>query len=105
MPYPARAASTITLVPENVSWLLTLEISDFSGNEKIAYLPRKLTEHGAGPFGKEQPYDLCYHMPWGNLAMLYAPYKHSGLIRRGRFEAGTDALKVRGFYSLTSQAI
>lgn len=84
---------------------LTLEISDYSSNEKIAYLPRKLTEEGAGPFGNEQPYDLCYYMPWGNLAMFYAPYRHPGLIRLGRFDSGTDALHLRGTYSLTIEAL
>ncbi len=44
-------------------------------------------------------------MPWGNLAMFYAPYLHPGLIRLGRFEAGTEALHVRGTYSLTIEAI
>jgi hypothetical protein len=52
---------------------LSLAIEDYGSNEKIAYLPRKLTEEGSGPFGNEQPGDLCYFMPWGNLAMFYAP--------------------------------
>ena len=30
---------------------LDLTITDYSTNEKIAYLPRKLTEEGSGPFG------------------------------------------------------
>lgn len=80
---------------------LALEITDFSSNEKIAYLPRTLSEEGAGPFGNEQPYDLCYYAPWGNLAMFYAPYKHPGLIRLGRFDTGTAALRVKGTFPLT----
>lgn len=79
---------------------LDLTISDFANNEKIAHLPRKLTEEGSGPFGNEQPYDLCYYKPWGNLAMFYAGYKHDGLIRLGRFDEGQDALNVRGEFSL-----
>jgi hypothetical protein len=63
---------------------LDLKIEDFSSNEKITHLPRKLTEDGSGPFGNELPYDLCYFVPWGNLAMFYANYKHPGLIRLGR---------------------
>jgi hypothetical protein len=39
---------------------LDLTIEDYSTNEKIAHLPRKLTEEGSGPFGNERPYDLCY---------------------------------------------
>ena len=72
-------------------------IDNYADNEKIAYLPRKLAEKGSGPFGNEQPYDLCYFKPWGNLAMFYADYRYSsGLIRLGRFDEGQDALHVPG---------
>ena len=37
---------------------LDLTLDNYSTNEKIAYLPRKLTEEGSGPFGNEQPFDL-----------------------------------------------
>lgn len=84
---------------------LDLTISDFGQNEKIAYLPRKLTEDGSGIFGNEQPYDLCYYMPWGNLAMFYADYRHPGLIRLGRFDEGYEALHVKGEFSLRIEAI
>lgn len=84
---------------------LALTVSDFGGNEKIAYLPRKLTEDGSGPFGNEQPYDLCYYMPWGNLAMFHAAYRHPGLIRLGRFEQGREALHVAGEFPLHVEAI
>jgi hypothetical protein len=79
---------------------LDLTIEDYSNNEKIAYLPRKLTEDGSGPFGNERPYDLCYFMPWGNLAMFYAYYRHPGLIRLGRFDEGYEALHVPGEFPL-----
>ena len=39
---------------------LDLTIDDYSTNEKIAYLPRKLTEEGSGPFDNEKPGDLGY---------------------------------------------
>jgi hypothetical protein len=84
---------------------LDLTISDFGLNEKIAYLPRKLTEEDSGGFGHEQPYDLCYYVPWGNLAMFYADYKHPGLIRLGRFEEGFEALHVEGEFPLRIEAI
>lgn len=79
---------------------LDLIIQDFGGNEKIAHLPRKLTEQGAGPFGNEQPYDLCYYVPWGNLAMFHADYRHPDLIRLGRFDEGREALHVAGQFPL-----
>jgi hypothetical protein len=84
---------------------LDLTISNFGPNEKIAYLPRKLTEEGSGVFGNEQPYDLCYYRPWGNLAMFYADYEHPGLIRLGRFEEGYEALHVEGEFPLRVEAI
>lgn len=84
---------------------LDLRISNFGSNEKIAYLPRKLTEEGSGVFGNERPYDLCYYMPWGNLAMFYADYKHPGLIRLGRFDEGYEALHVVGEFPLRIEAI
>lgn len=84
---------------------LDLTISDFAHNEKIAYLPRKLTEEGAGAFGNEQPYDLCYYRPWGNLAMFHAGYEHPGLIRLGRFDEGYEALHERGEFPLKIEAI
>lgn len=79
---------------------LDLTIQDFSTNEKIAHLPRKLTEEGSGPFGNEQPYDICYYTPWGNLALFYADYRHPGLIRLGRFHEGYEALHVCGEFPL-----
>ena len=48
-----------------------LKIENYGNNEKISYLPRKLTEEGSGPFGNERPGDLCYFAPWGNLAMFH----------------------------------
>ncbi|TRC89357.1 MFS transporter [Mesorhizobium sp. WSM4303] len=84
---------------------LDLKIEDYAHNEKIAYLPRKLTEEGSGPFANEKPYDLCYFMPWGNLAMFYADYHHPGLIRLGRFDEGSEALHVRGEFPLRIEPI
>lgn len=84
---------------------LDLRIADFSSNEKIAYLPRKLTVEGHGPFDNERPYDLCYYMPWGNLAMFYANYRNPGLIRLGRFEQGYEALHLPGEFPLRIERI
>jgi hypothetical protein len=79
---------------------LDLTIKNYGNNEKIAFLPRKLTEEGSGPFGNEKSYDLCYFMPWGNLAMFYADYRYPGLIRLGRFDDGYEALNVPGEFPL-----
>ena len=80
---------------------LDLTIDDYSTNEKIAYLPRKLTEEGSGPFANEAPGDLCYYVPWGNLAFFYAGYRYSkGLIRLGRLDGGIEPLLARGEFPL-----
>ena len=80
---------------------LDLTIDNYAHNEKIAYLPRKLTDDSAGPFANEQPGDLCYYAPWGNLALFYTDYRWSnGLIRLGRFEAGHEPLLTRGEFPL-----
>lgn len=84
---------------------LDLKIADFGSNEKIAYLPRKLTVEGQGPFDNERPYDLCYYVPWGNLAMFYADYRHPGLVRLGRFDQGYEALHIPGEFPLRIERI
>ncbi|HMR34392.1 MAG TPA: cyclophilin-like fold protein [Geminicoccus sp.] len=80
---------------------LDLTIEDYSTNEKIAYLPRKLTEEGSGPFTGEAPGDLCYYAPWGNLAFFHAGYRYSrGLVRLGRLDGGIEPLLTRGEFPL-----
>lgn len=80
---------------------LDLKIEDYSDNEKIAYLPRKLTEEGSGPFGNEKPGDVCYYAPWGNVILFYAAYRYSsGLIRLGRVDGGIEPMLTRGEFPL-----
>ncbi len=85
---------------------LDITIEDYSTNEKIAYLPRKLTEEGSNRFSNETVGDLCYYVPWGNLAMFHGPYRWSrGLIRLGRLDQGAKPLLVRGEFSLQIEAL
>ncbi len=85
---------------------LDLGIEDYSTNEKIAYLPRKLTEDVSAPFSNEQPGDLCYYAPWGNLAFFHAGYRYShGLIRLGRLDAGFEPLLKRGKFPLRIEPV
>lgn len=81
--------------------LRDLTIDNYANNEKISYLPRKLTDEGSGPFGNERPGDLCYYAPWGNLALFYAGYRWShGLIRLGRIDGSFELLQMRGEFPL-----
>lgn len=83
---------------------LELKISDYANNEKIAYLPRKLTQAGSGRFANEAPGDLAYYAPWGNLVFYYAPYRYSpGLIRLGRLTTGIKPLMTRGEFPLLAR--
>lgn len=76
---------------------LDLTISDFANNEKIAYLPRKLTNLTRGPFANPRPGDLCYYVPWGNLAFFYGGYESTrDLVRLGRLDGGAQPLLTRG---------
>lgn len=85
---------------------LDLKIADYSTNEKIAYLPRKLTEDGSGRFGNEAAGDLCYYAPWGNLAMFHGSYRWSrGLIRLGRLDQGAKPLLLRGEHPLSVEIV
>lgn len=80
---------------------LDLTIEDFSNNEKIAYLPRKLNDEAKGPFPNAAPGDLCYYIPWGNLAFFYADYEStSDLVRLGRLDGDTQSLRTRGKYAV-----
>lgn len=80
---------------------LDLTISDFASNEKIAYLPRKLNELARGPFTNAAPGDLCYYVPWGNLAFFYGGYESSrDLVRLGRLDGGIEPLLTRGEFPL-----
>lgn len=80
---------------------LDLKIEDYSNNEKITYLPRKLTTEGSRPFDNERPGDLCYYAPWGDVVFFYAPYRYSsGLIRLGRLDGDIQPLLTRGEFPL-----
>ncbi|MDK3016691.1 cyclophilin-like fold protein [Pseudodonghicola flavimaris] len=85
---------------------LDLTIEDFSTNEKIAHLPRRLDEGGFAPFDDERPGDLCYFLGWGNLALFHDDYTFRGdLIRLGHIEGGVAPLRHRGKYPLRIELI
>jgi hypothetical protein len=80
---------------------LDLTISDYADNEKIAYLPNKLTELTRGPFPNALPGDLCYYVPWGNLAFFHGSYESTrDLVRLGRLDGDVAPLLTPGEFSL-----
>lgn len=85
---------------------LDVKIGDYSNNEKITYLPRKLTDAGSRPFKNERPGDFCYFAPWGNLALFHSGYRYSsGLIRLGRFDDGFAPLLMGGEFPLRIEKV
>lgn len=72
---------------------LELELSDYAGTEKIAYLPNKLSTEGA-PAGLEPSAgDVTYYSPWGNLAIFYRDFGFAnGLVPLGIVESGLKEL-------------
>lgn len=80
---------------------LDLTIEDFSTNEKIAHLPRRLDEAGLTDCQDEAPGDLCYFTGWGNLAFFHGDYSYHGdLIRLGKIEGGIKPLLKKGKFPL-----
>lgn len=66
---------------------LELTLEDYASVEKIAYLPRKLTTEGSGPFDGEAIGDIAYYAPWGNIVFYYGSYRYAnGLVRLGRLD-------------------
>ena len=94
----ASAQSLIKMLP------LSLNVEDYSNNEKIAYLPSKLLDDGSVRFTNEKHGDICYYAPWGNLVFYYASYRYSkGLVRLGRLDGGIEPLLTRGTFPLHIQ--
>jgi hypothetical protein len=74
---------------------LELELEEFSGREKIAYLPREL-EYGDSPGSDPEDGDLIYFVPWGNLGFYYntegVDYSEETL-HLGVYDASLDELE------------
>jgi hypothetical protein len=47
------------------------------------------------------PGDLCYYVPWGNLAFFHGGYESTpDLVRLGQLDGGIEPLLTRGEYEL-----
>ena len=85
---------------------LTLEVTDFHGTEKIAYLPSKL-DTSSSPAGTSAAVgDLCYFAPRGNLALFYQPEPPAnGLVKLGTVAATDVVIAAIGEQSAVLRAI
>ena len=80
---------------------LDLIIEDFSTNEKLAHLPRRLDEGGLTDYADEAPGDLSNFRGWGKLPFVHDTYRNRGdLIRLGRIEGDVAPLLVKGTFPL-----
>ncbi len=73
---------------------LSLTLEEFSGREKIGYLPQELDTDGS-PGHDPEDGDLIYFAPWGNLGFYYntAGIGHDDrVIHLGTFDATVDQL-------------
>lgn len=86
----------LTLLP------LTLTLEDYASTEKIAYLPRELSQESA-PAGIDPSVgDITYYAPWGNLALFYKDFGYAkGLIKIGNIDEGLEAFAVSGSVTVT----
>jgi len=86
---------------------MTLEFSDYSGIEKIAYPTGKLSIEGAPKGYDPSVGDLALYAPWGNLVIYYKDFNYSsGLIRLGHFESGIDILsEIKGNFTATLDVV
>lgn len=85
---------------------LQIKFRDFAGEEKIAYLPRKLTTSGA-PTARTMQGDFTYYRPWGNLAVFYRGFDgNEQLTVLGRIESGKEKLaSMSGVFSVRIEKI
>ena len=85
---------------------LTLQLDDYAGTEKIAYLPRKLSGDGAPPGIDPSVGDITYYAPWGNLALFYKDFGYAkGLIKLGTIDDGMEAFNVPGSVTITIEPL
>lgn len=72
----------------------TLTFEDFSGSEKISYLPRSLSTDGRPESYDPVLGDLTLFVPWGNLAVFYQDTSgaSSSLVPMGHIVSGLELL-------------
>ncbi len=85
---------------------ITLTLEDYAATEKISYLPRKLSTAGAPAGSEPSAGDIAYYAPWGNLAFFHKDFRYSrGLIKLGRLESGSEALRNPGALKATIERV
>ena len=69
---------------------LSVEIENYSNNEKIFYPPEKLDTTDS-PLAKGGAGTLAYYEPWGDVVFFYGDYReNSGLFELGKVVSGEE---------------
>lgn len=72
---------------------LTIEIEDYSTNEKIFYLPQALETAGA-PAASGGAGVLAYYEPWGDVVLFYDGFsENASLFALGRAVSGAESIR------------
>ncbi|MBL7497747.1 hypothetical protein I6A84_20190 [Frankia sp. CNm7] len=86
---------------------LTLTIEEFTGREKISYLPREL-EYRDSPGSDPEDGDLIYYIPWGNLGFYYntAGVGYSAqTVHLGTYDASLEQLELLEGEGITVEVV
>lgn len=83
---------------------LTLEVEDFSTNEKVFYPPENLNTQNA-PMADAGKGTLAYYEPWGDVVMFYAAFGSGrGLYELGQAISGADSIEtLNGTIEITAE--
>ena len=69
---------------------LTVEVEDYSTNEKIFYPPQEL-DTGDAPTAQSEAGTLAYYAPWGDVVMFYDAYSpNASLYELGQAVSGGE---------------
>ncbi len=72
---------------------LSIDIENYSNNEKIFHPPQKLPTHKT-PLADARNGTLAYYAPWGNVVMFYADFGAArGLYELGVVLSGREHIK------------
>jgi len=84
---------------------LSLTMENYA-NERIAYLPRKLSDKDAPTGSTPKAGDLSYYAPWGNMAIFLEDFRYSkGLIPLGKIDSGLELFQQNGPFTVRIELI
>jgi len=84
---------------------LSLTMENYA-NERIAYLPRKLSANNAPAGSTPKAGDLSYYAPWGNIAVFLEGFRYSrGLLPLGHIDERLELLQQNGPFTVRIELI